>query len=117
GPPYPVLPKSFLPWRAPLDCSLVWDTPSCSSCVSAGRLKRTQCVQMPRGASGSSQTSANVFVSSGPLDQRSGGEAFLPSAVYCWGILPPSWNLGLVTWSVIGAPPESEVRGQKSEVS
>jgi hypothetical protein len=44
-----------------------------------------------RGASGSSQISANDLVSSGAPDHASGGETFFPSPVYFTGIRVP-WS-------------------------
>ncbi len=39
----------------------------------------TQCTQVPRGASGSSQTRARLFVLGGRPDQDNAGEASAPS--------------------------------------
>src|SRR5262249_16050478 len=66
--------------------------PSSSSRRSAGRLKRTQWTQVPRGASGSSQIRAKLFVPSGGSGHRKGGETSLPSPVYYFGMASPSWT-------------------------
>src|SRR5437773_906030 len=54
--------------------------------VDAGMLYRTQCVNVPEGASGSSQMTATLFDSSGISLHSSGGATFWPSHVYLVGI-------------------------------
>jgi hypothetical protein len=57
------------------------------------------------GASGSSQMRAKLFVCGSGSDHRNGGETFLPSAVYCGGIVCTSRNAVLVTVMVMVASP------------
>src|SRR5688572_3745044 len=71
--------------------------PSLNSMASAGRFQISQCTQVPRGASGSSQTSAKVRVSTGAPVQRSGGDRSSPSQVCRIGTVSPSRNEGLVS--------------------
>src|SRR6516162_7703393 len=92
-----MFPKSFLPCFAPLSRVSVVGTPSDNSRVWAGRLKRTQWTQVPRGASGSSQISARLLVPEGGSDQPNGGDRSAPSPVYCFGMVPPGWNALLVS--------------------
>jgi hypothetical protein len=63
-----------LPLLPPLPRVSVVGTPSSSSRVWAGRLKRTQWTQVPRGASGSSQIRARLLVPEGGSDQPNGGD-------------------------------------------
>ena len=66
-----------------------WDTP-CGRCWRrAGRLKRTQWVKAPPGASGSSTSRANATVFDGTPLQESAGERFSPSQVKRAGIALP----------------------------
>src|SRR5271165_914817 len=99
-----MLPKSFLPCFAP-EGSVVVGTPSSNSRVWGGKLKRTQWTQVPRGASGSSQIRARLFVPEGGSDQRNGGDRSAPSPVYCFGMVAPGWNAVLVISMDIGESP------------
>jgi hypothetical protein len=56
----------------------------------------TQCVKTPRGASGSSTSSASDRASSGTFSQRSGGERSWPSQVYRVGIAC-AWSKALLS--------------------
>ena len=69
---------------------------SASSPGPGGMLYSTQWTHRPRGASGSSQSSARLFVLSGAPLHFNGGETSLPSAVYCLGMVSPSWIAELV---------------------
>src|ERR1022692_674618 len=99
-----MLPKSFLPCFAPLPSVAVVGTPSSNSRAWAGKLKRTQWTQVPRGASGSSQIRAMLLVPEGGSDQRKGGDRSAPSPVYCFGMVSPALNAVLVTSMDIEEP-------------
>src|SRR5215831_1975637 len=86
GPPYPILPKSLRPCRAPFASCSCFATPSASSLVSPGKSNSTQCTQVPTGASGSSMMSAKLWVFAGGSLQLSLGESSGPSQVNFWGI-------------------------------
>src|SRR5271166_5363156 len=92
-----MLPKSFFLCFAPLPRVSVVGTPSSNCRVWAGKLKRTQWTQVPRGASGSSQISARLFVPEGGSDQRNGGDRSAPSPVNCFGMVAPDWNAVLAS--------------------
>src|SRR6516165_8657123 len=100
-----MLPKSFLPCFAPVGSVSVVGTPSSSSRVWAGKLKRTQWTQVPRGASGSSQIRARLLVPGGGSDQPNGGDRSAPSPVYCFGMAAPGWNALLVSSMDMGDSP------------
>jgi hypothetical protein len=62
------------------------DTPSGSSVTAGGRSKKTQCVNVPEGASGSSQINARLFVFGGTSLHLKSGERSSPSQAYFVGI-------------------------------
>jgi hypothetical protein len=55
-----------------------------------GILNRSQCIQVPEGASGSSQMTTRLLANAGTPDQESGGDTSSPSQVYLGGINAPS---------------------------
>jgi hypothetical protein len=55
-------------------------------------LYSTQCVNVPIGASGSSQINARDKLPEGMSIQASGGEKFNPVQVKRAGMVSPSWN-------------------------
>jgi hypothetical protein len=65
-----------------------------------GRLKSTQCTQVPTGASGSSQISAYAFVPSGTSVHSRGGETSMPSQVYLLGMNAPSSKAELLIFMI-----------------
>src|SRR5260370_25952292 len=79
--------------------------PSLSPRALPGMLKATQCVQVPRGASGSSQISAKLSVPSGGSDHFNSGDKSGPSTVCREGIVFPSANAELLSSRVIVCPP------------
>src|SRR5437764_10309844 len=99
-----------MPCAAPLGKVGSAGTPSLNSLDSAGRLKTTQWVNVPRGASGSSQIRARLRVPAGAFCHWSGGETLRASPVYCSGIVAPSWKAVLVNSSAIGSPPDGPER-------
>src|SRR5262245_22337093 len=88
--------KSFWPWTAPLASRSAVDTPSGSSVTVGGRSKRTQCMNVPEGASGSSQINTRLFVVGGMSLHLKSGERSSPSQVYFVGIASPSKKASLV---------------------
>src|SRR5437870_3728388 len=68
-------------------------------------LKITQWVNVPRGASGSSQIKAKLRVPAGGSGHLSGGERLRPSPVYCLGMGSPSRSAVLVSCNVMRTPP------------
>jgi len=73
-------------------------------------LKMTQWVKVPIGASGSSIINANAAVPFGGFSHASGGDTFLPSQVYSFGIASPFLKAGLVSRKAVvsvSAPPAS----------
>src|SRR5579883_2462397 len=94
GPEYACRLKPLMPTSAP---SSVGSDASASVSVSAGRLKTSQCVKSPPGASGSSTTSARLLVPAGGALQVSCGDRSAPSQVKSTGIWPPDANDRLVT--------------------
>jgi hypothetical protein len=62
-----------------------------------------QCVNVPIGASGSSQISAKLFVFVGAPLHCNGGETSSPCPVYLSGIVCPSWNAVLLN-CIFAAP-------------
>src|SRR6266852_4315468 len=98
-----LLLQLFFPCRAPLGSVSEVATPSSRLLVSAGRLKRTQCVQMPRGASGSSQMRAKLFVPWGVPFHCKDGETSAPSPVYILGMASLSSKAELVS-CMLAAP-------------
>jgi hypothetical protein len=58
-------------------------------------LYKTQCTQVPPGASGSSTINAMLATPDGNPDQCKSGETSAPSQVYCGGIVSPSRNAEL----------------------
>src|SRR6184192_4917305 len=114
GPPYPVRRKSLRPCSAPLNPAgaSLFATFSGSCDVAAGRSYRTQCTQVPAGASGSSAMSANAAVPGGAPLQLSGGDTSAPSHVYLPGMAAPSLKAALESENAI---PEhkSQTRGRE----
>src|ERR1700676_3484434 len=98
--------KSFLPFFAPERSVAVVGTFSSNSRVWGGKLKRTQWTQVPRGASGSSQIRARLFVPKGGSDQRNGGDRSAPSPVYRFGMVIPGSNAVLEISMDIGESPD-----------
>src|SRR5207249_3069534 len=60
-----------------------------------GRSQSTQWTHVPRGASGSSQTSVRLRAAAGTPDQESGGEASRPSPECSRGMSVPSAKAAL----------------------
>jgi hypothetical protein len=56
-----------------------------------------QWTHVPIGASGSSLINAMLLAISGIPSHINGGDRSCPSHVYFEGIMPPSWNAGLLT--------------------
>src|SRR6266481_1235664 len=96
--------KSFIPCLAPEDNVSKAGTFSAKSVAVIGKSYRTQCTQVPTGASGSSQIRARPFTPAGTPLHCSGGEMSAPSHVYLVGIVCPAWKAELVTSIVIGIP-------------
>src|ERR671924_1974501 len=69
---------------------------SCRLRASAEILNKTQCTQVPIGASGSSTISANDCVPAGGPLQAKAGEIFLPVQAYLAGMDCPFTNASLV---------------------
>src|SRR5260370_37184584 len=61
-----------------------------------GMSQASQCVNVPRGASGSVTSSARLSAFCGTLPKSSSGETAVPLQVYFCGIGPPSVKAGLV---------------------
>src|SRR5436190_5688327 len=78
-------------------------SPSCRS--PTGMLNSTQWVNVPRGASGSSQIRAKLFVRSGGSVHANGGGVSRPSPVYCFGMGWPSAKAVLVSFRLIARLP------------
>src|SRR5215475_13401285 len=68
--------------------------PSPRLVIVGGRSVTIQCVQVPRGASGSSTIRARLSAPPGTPLHRSGGDRSSPSLAYLSGIAPPSENAG-----------------------
>src|SRR3990170_4162119 len=105
-------PPSFPPWKpsAPLAGLSVVSTPSGRLSAVDPRPYSTQCVKVPPGASGSSMTSANAFVSAGAPSQASGGETLSPSQVYSAGIVSSLPNASLTSEKAVASPPKGVSR-------
>src|SRR5262249_536067 len=97
--------KLFVPCTKAFASALSPAAPSAISVTTGGMPKTTQCTQVPAGASGSSQISARLLVPLGGWLHFKGGETFLPSPVYCFGIGCPLRNAGLVTSNFMALPP------------
>src|SRR5215472_4243265 len=123
GPPYPILPKSLRPCRAPFASCSCFATPSASSRVSAGRSNSTQCTHVPAGASGSSIISAKLCVFAGGSVQLSFGETSGPSHANFFGIISPAENDALDIFMVPpwicagGVAPRKEARHNERQIT
>src|SRR5512135_793312 len=71
------LGSTFLPVRGRSSCRLRWP---------AGILNRTQCTQVPAGASGSSMMRAKDWAPAGGSPQVRAGETFFPTQEYFAGM-------------------------------
>src|SRR5262249_2205847 len=93
GPSYSIAPKSFRP------CVAITGTQSSLMSEVVGlRLKSSQWLKVPPGASGSSTTRARLRALSGTPSICIGGILFSPYIVYLFGIFPPSVNPLLVSF-------------------
>src|SRR4026208_1491370 len=70
---------------------------SCKSRLAKGMLYKTQCTQVPMGASGSSMISAKDCVPAGGSFHARGGETLRPMQEYLAGMDCPLANASLVT--------------------
>src|SRR5690242_8937529 len=77
--------------------------PSGSASTLPGILNITQCTEVPCGASGSSTSSAKLFVLFGALCHTNGGETLPPFCEYLSEIGAPFLNAGLVSVNTLSA--------------
>src|SRR3990170_2319321 len=103
-------PASLLPWVPARPYAGIGTASIPSGKLSASALMSysTQCVNVPPGASGSSMTSANAFVSAGGPLHDSGGETFSPSQVKRAGIASSLPNASLVTENTVASLPTGD---------
>src|SRR5271156_4541647 len=88
-----------MPCRAPFSSVSPLAVPASRRCVRAGRSYSTQWTQSPDGASGSSTTTAIVWVFLGTPVHPSGGDWSAPVQVYAAGIVAPAAKAELFRWS------------------
>jgi hypothetical protein len=94
GPPYPKLPKSLTPCRVVFASCGLSPKDSSRERFPDGMLKIDQCLNIRRGASGSSRIITSARVPVGGSDHRRGGDELAPSQVNFTGIGSPSPNAG-----------------------
>src|SRR6266446_8409934 len=93
------------PRLPPLGTSSTLVTPSGKAVVWAGKLKKTQWVHVPTGASGSSAINVKLCVPGGSAVHISSGETSVPSQVNFVVIFPPFEKLGLEITNVMERAP------------
>jgi hypothetical protein len=104
----------------PPDTSSTLLTPSGKALAWVGRSKRTQWVQVPTGAPGSSAINVKLCVPGGGVVHESAGETSEPSQVNFVGIFRPFEKLGLEIANVMGSAPcryptgAPELRGSRA---
>jgi hypothetical protein len=102
-----MFPQLLEPCSAPFSSSSLGITISGKLLISGGKLKITQWIQVPPGASGSSHIKAILPLSdidNLDVSQSRGGEIFEPSQVYLGGMGSPSLNTGLEIFKTIKSP-------------